>query len=595
MKSSTVKFSQKGEEFMRAYMVIPTYWSGPDGEWKEGDAVYDHATPVNEDGTLLRTLKSLHILDDKNFTLIILAAATNDKYVDAMKSKLEKMLKEAETPVNTILFTENNLRAMKKELYKDLDLPDVLALRGYSNIRNLCIFIPYILDAEVAVLIDDDEVFEDPAFMTKAKEFIGKRFYGNTIDGVAGYYLNEDNEYYDKVNIVPWMTYWDRFGGKREAFDNIIGKEPRLKKTPFAFGGAMVIHRNLMRIVPFDPKVARGEDTDYVINSRIFGFNFYLDNKLAIKHLPPSKKHPVWKRFREDIFRFLYNKSKFDNQSPTTNLHEIKPEDFDPYPGQFMKPDLGDKIFKTNIILALNYLADGDVEACKETINNIYLARYDAIPHYNTYDTYLEFQKKWRILLEHTKNFGSVLKDIILEGQIITFDKYSFQKKKLLEKTHLKKEIELEDIDLFKQFTRKELRRLFFISEIINLEKNEFAFKVGEEKSCIFIVLNGLLHVFKKNSMTGEELLVTEIKQGEHFNETSLFLSEPHTVSIKAVTTADLMMIKKEELMNIIKENSELSSKILWIISRKLSQRLIQTTKKFSDSKEQTSDVSDIF
>jgi len=576
-------------------MVIPTYWSGPDGEWKEGDAVYDHATPLNEDGTLIRALRSLQILDDKNFTLIILATVTNNEYVDAMEKKLKKMLKETEIPVNTILFTEKNLRALKKELYRDLDLPDVLALRGYSNIRNLCLFIPYILDAEIAVLIDDDEVFEDPAFITKAKEFIGKRFYGNTIDGVAGYYLNEDNEYYDKVNIVPWMTYWDRFGGKREAFDNIIGKEPRLKKTPFAFGGAMVIHRNLMRIVPFDPKVTRGEDTDYVINSRIFGFNFFLDNELAIKHLPPPKKHPVWKRFREDIFRFLYNKSKFDNQSPNTNLHEIKPEDFDPYPGQFMKPDLGDKIFKTNIILALNYLADGDVQACKETINNIYLARYDAIPHYNTYSTYLEFQKKWRKLLEHTKSFGSVLKDIILEGQIITFDKYSFQKKKLLEQTHIKKEIKLEDIDLFKQFTRKELRRLFFISEIINLGKNEFVFKVGEEKSCIFIVLNGVLHVFKKNSMTGEELLVTEIKQGEHFNETSLFLSEPHTVSIKAVTSVDLMMIKKEELMNIIKENSELSSKILWIISKKLSQRLIQTTKKFSDSHEQTSDVSDIF
>ncbi len=580
---------------MRTYMVIPTYWSGPKGEWKKGDAVYDHATPIDENGTLLRTLRSLQILDDKNFTLIILAAATNDKYVEKLEIKLKKMLIEAEIPVNTILFTEKNLRNIKKVLYKDLKIPDVLSLRGYSNIRNLCIFLPYILDAEVAVLIDDDEVFEDPAFITKAKEFIGKRFYGSTIDGVAGYYLNEDNEYYDKVNIVPWMTYWDRFGGKREAFDKIIGSEPRLKKTPFAFGGAMVIHRNLMRIVPFDPKVTRGEDTDYVINSRIFGFNFYLDNKLAIKHLPPPKKHPVWKRFREDIFRFLYNKSKFDNQSPTTNLHEIKPADFDPYPGQFMKPDLGDKIFKTNIILALNYLADGEIEACKETINNIYLARYDAIPHYNTYKTYLEFQKKWRELLEHTKSFGSILKDIILEGQHITFDKYNFQKKKLLEKTHLKKDIELEDIDLFKQFTRKELRRLFFISEIMNLKKNEFVFKVGEDKSCIFIVLNGLLQVFKKNSLTGEELIVSEIRQGEHFNETSLFFSVPHTVSIKAVTAVDLMMIKKEELMNIIKENSELSSKILWIISRKLSQRLVQTTKKFSDSKEQTSDVSDIF
>ncbi|NOR44741.1 MAG: hypothetical protein GQ534_04075, partial [Candidatus Delongbacteria bacterium] len=340
---------------MRVYMVIPSYWSGPNGEWEEGDAVFDHPTPLKEEGTLRRTLDSIDILDDKNFTLIIIGVATNPKYDEIMHEKLDKMIREANVKVDTILFTYKNLYKLKELIYKDVEMEDILSLSNYSHIRNMCIFLPYVLDADVAVLIDDDEVFEDPYYMTKAKEFVGKRFYGNTVDGVAGYYLNEDNEYYDKVNIVPWMTYWDRFGGKREAFDNIIGKGPRLKQTPFAFGGAMVIHRNLMRIVPFDPMVTRGEDTDYVVNAKMFGFNFYLDNTLAIKHLPPQKKHPIWKRFREDIYRFLYNKSKFESQVPMNNLRVISPDEFDPYPGQFMKPDLGDKIFKTNIILALDY------------------------------------------------------------------------------------------------------------------------------------------------------------------------------------------------------------------------------------------------
>ena len=62
---------------MRTYIVIPTYWTGPDEEWTEGDAVYDHATPLNSDGTLIRLLQSIDILEDKHFTLIILAASTN--------------------------------------------------------------------------------------------------------------------------------------------------------------------------------------------------------------------------------------------------------------------------------------------------------------------------------------------------------------------------------------------------------------------------------------------------------------------------------------------------------------------------------------
>ena len=391
------------------------------------------------------------------------------------------------------------------------------------------------------------------------------------------------------------MTYWDRFGEKREAFDKIIGSEPRLKKTPFAFGGAMVIHRNLMRIVPFDPKTTRGEDTDYVINARIFGFNFYLDNQLGIKHLPPPKKHPIWKRFREDIYRFLYDKSKFDTQRPEINLREIKPEDFDPYPGEFMKPDLGDKIFKTNIILALNYLADNDIEACKETIKNIYLARYEAIPHYNTFDEYLAFQKKWRKLFEYTKSLDTKLKDIIMNCRIVEHDKYKEDKNHKFNKIKISKDMILEDIELFKPFTNKELRRLLEISNITHLKKNEYLFQAGDFNSNIYIILNGRLQILKNHSNARDNLIVTELTAGNYLNETSIFFDQPHSVSVIAASDTDLLEIPKDKILTIIKENCELSSKLLWNISKELSGSLIKTTKKYSDSIEKDSDVSDIF
>lgn len=578
---------------MRTYMVIPSYWTGKEQDWQEGDKVFDHPTPLDEDGTLLRTLNSLNNIEDKDFTLIIIGITTNDRYIKPMEKKLRDLLSKADIPVDTILFTESSLNNLKKELYKDYSGEDILSLENYAQIRNMCLLLPYILDAEIALLIDDDEIIEDPKYVTKAKEFIGRRFYGNTIDGVAGYYLNEDNEYYDKVNIVPWMTYWDRFGGKREAFDKIIGSEPRLKKTPFAFGGAMVIHRNLMRIVPFDPRITRGEDTDYVINARIFGFNFFLDNTLALKHLPPPKKHPVWKSFREDIYRFLYDKSKFDTQSYKTNLHNIKPEEFDPYPGFFMKADLGDKIFKTNIILALNYLADGDIKACKGTIENIYLARYDAIPHYNTFEKYLEFQKEWRETLEQTKSFGDTLKKIIKRGQIIKYDKYQIEKKKILEKASIHQNLHLRDIEIFKQFTKKELRQIFFISSVINLKKGEYVFKAGDFDNSVYVVLQGALEIIKERASLDQEIKVSQIKQGEHFNETSIFFQTRKNVSVVAITNVNLLKLDQKKFISLLGKNTELSSKLLWLVSKKLSERLINTTEKFSESKDMSSDVSD--
>ena len=80
---------------MRTYMIIPTYWTGPDSEWKEGDAVYDHATPVNMEGTLLRALQSLDILEDKHFTLVIIAAVTNPRYIEAMEIKVKSIIQKA--------------------------------------------------------------------------------------------------------------------------------------------------------------------------------------------------------------------------------------------------------------------------------------------------------------------------------------------------------------------------------------------------------------------------------------------------------------------------------------------------------------------
>jgi len=400
---------------VKTVMTIPTYWGRESAVgWQEGDAVYDHPTPLDTEGTLARTLKSMEILKDRDFQLVVLACATSEDIETQVEEKVQRIVADAHPCVETFVVSHAQVRDMRRILRQSFDgvragIPeetgdegsgDLLSLRGYANVRNMCLFVPLVMGAEVVVLIDDDEVFEDPDFMRKAREFIGGRFLGTAIDGVAGYYLNGHNNYYDQVRAEPWMAYWHRFQSKAEAFDEIIGVErPRLKRTPFAFGGCMVIHRNLFRAVPFDPRITRGEDTDYVINARMFGFNFFLDNQLAIKHLPPPKRHPVWKRFREDIYRLLYDRSKIASQERRPNMVLVKAEDFDPYPGAFLKDDLEDKILKANLILALDYLSQGDTTACQEALQNIWLAKTDAVPRDNTFRTYLAFQQRWARLV----------------------------------------------------------------------------------------------------------------------------------------------------------------------------------------------------
>ena len=61
----------------------------------------------------------------------------------------------------------------------------------------------------------------------------------------------------------------------------------------------------------------------------------------------------------------------------------VTAKDFDPYPGNFLTNELEDMIFKANIMLAMDYFSKGDVESARETMNNIYLSKYDAKPKFN--------------------------------------------------------------------------------------------------------------------------------------------------------------------------------------------------------------------
>lgn len=372
-----------------------------------GDAIYDHPTPLNSEGTLRRAIESMKILNDKDFRLVVIAVATADEIENRVEKKVRSIVGDAAAAVgvDALVFGGSQLRRIHEILAADgkAGLAELLSLRGYSNVRNLCLFIPHVLGSDVAVFIDDDEVFEDPDFMAKAKEFIGRSVGGTPVHAVAGYYLQPDGDYHIKKPFRPWMKYWDQYERMNEAFDRIIGRPPRLKETPFVFGGNMVVHRNLWRVVPFDPHVPRGEDIDFLINARMFGFRFFLDNELRIKHLPPPKPHPVWLQLRLDIFRFVYERAKIESQKDVEGMTKVRPEDFDPYPGCFLKADLDEKIERACKLLAEEYRAQGDLKGAEEALRNITLAKTEAVPKFNPFQRLCELQRKWRELMAYAE------------------------------------------------------------------------------------------------------------------------------------------------------------------------------------------------
>jgi hypothetical protein len=261
--------------------------------------------------------------------------------------------------------------------------------------------LPHVFGSDIAVLIDDDEIFEDAAFMSKAREFIGRTVDDEFVGAVAGYYLQPDGGWRVKRTKSAWMQHWDKLDRMNEAFEQVIGRGPRLKETPLVFGGNMIIHKKIFTRIPFDPNVTRGEDIDFLINMRMFGHKFFLDNTLAIKHLPPPKSHPIWKQLREDIYRFVFERAKLRDQDPAMKgMSYVSPEDLSPYPGSFLKDDLEEKIARACMILAEEYHAEGKEIDRLETLKNIDLAAGDALPRERAFHQLLKTQRLWEQMME---------------------------------------------------------------------------------------------------------------------------------------------------------------------------------------------------
>lgn len=98
---------------MRKTMIIPTYWCRRTGElWQEGDAVYDHPTPVNQEGTLERTLLSMKQFHEKDFKLVILICPTTPEVEEEAYGQVLRITRRAQLNAETYLFTAGDLREM---------------------------------------------------------------------------------------------------------------------------------------------------------------------------------------------------------------------------------------------------------------------------------------------------------------------------------------------------------------------------------------------------------------------------------------------------------------------------------------------------
>lgn len=400
----------------RLTLVIPSYWGRRSGEpFNAEDMVYDHPTPLDGEGTLARALESIRTLSYPDFRVVVLGAATHPDLEREVEERMELIISPFRESFPVALLTHSHEREMKRMLAErgPHGCEEMLSLRGYSNIRNFCLVAACLSGADAAVLFDDDQVYEDPHYLEKVAEHIGGEYRGHFVGGLAGVYINRDDSYLLPPNRDPVFAEWPAVEYMNRAFAIIDGGE-RLEVTPWVFGGNMVVHRELFTRVAFDPNVTRGEDIDYLVNAKFFGSDFLLDKELRIRHLPPPKTSPPWRRFREDLDRFVYSRAKLRSQQAGEGRRMVAVEELEPYPGRFLRDDLEELIFRTCMLMGLDCLSRGDREGYAQCMANVLRARSEAVPAHDPYLWYLEWRGRWEELMGFLSGDGG-LQDFVME------------------------------------------------------------------------------------------------------------------------------------------------------------------------------------
>ena len=388
-------------------MVIPSYW-GRAGEDVTADEkiVFDHPTPLDEEGTLGRLLESMEVLHGVSGAKIVIIAVSNHPEITFEASERVRSIISPYTSRYDIKCLHlHNLEKVCAELAQRGVSAASLKLLNFDNyaaVRNVCSLAGVLNGSSYTVFIDDDEVFTDPHFLQKVDEGIGRSLNGDFVHALAGYYLQPDTYLLDESRVPEWrVPYWNNARAMNSAFELFIGRGKRLKPIPFVFGGNMAVSLPVLKRVPFDPRITRGEDIDFLLNLRIQGIVFYLDRELAIRHLPPEySSRPAWKKVREDALRFLYDRKKVRDH-PVLSLEELMP-----YPGEFLGPDLDERIVKTSELLLKEYQSKGQSEDVRECEKNISIAREDP---YRAFDikTWLgQITEKWREITARAEGCG---------------------------------------------------------------------------------------------------------------------------------------------------------------------------------------------
>jgi len=376
---------------MNPCIIIPTYVGSK--RYKTSMdvlAIYDHVTPLTHQGELPRCLQSL-VEAEISCPIFILVVAEQGVEA-AATSKVAEILSvfEGELDLRMIDYEVLDRFNLRVDALGVSSIKEGAGLTGYGAIRNLGLLIAAVGNFSECIFIDDDETVDDPDFLENAVYGLGKLTKTGVPVLVKTGFFTDKRGNWKSTQKSSWYNYFWRQGELFNAWITKAMNGARLSRSNGLYGGLCAIHREAFLRVSFDPWIPRGEDLDYLLNVRMYGGDVWFDNQWYIRHVPPPTRNES-QRFRQDIYRWIYEHRKLEYAKSQIDLIQITPHSLDPYPGPFLEHSIGRRVSITALLRMIGRASDR-----KGYFRAALSAQREAKAYAESFcDRYYEFQIGW--------------------------------------------------------------------------------------------------------------------------------------------------------------------------------------------------------
>ncbi len=128
----------------------------------------------------------------------------------------------------------------------------------------------------------------------------------------------------------------------------------------------------------------------------------------------------------------------------------------------------------------------------------------------------------------------------------------------------------IQTIPPFKDLPAESIRSLAVNLEQIRIPGGKVIFEAGAHGDCFYIIREGTVQVYVKESESREKIVLSLLNAGDYFGEMALLTGEPRSASIETMSEVTLIRIDKRGFERLIKENPLILLPLTHMLSHRL-------------------------